>query len=95
MKNILVTAKLIISDHDGYCSGNECEISVKTNEYTLKIPDNISNDDFENIEKYLPVQKINDSGSFYCKNASNFKLHDIEKHDYRYEIISVKEINIF
>ena len=97
-----IIAKLETSDHDGYCSGGECEYEVKTESYIIEVPceyknypvGKLNNFDEHGIDwdKLLPEPILND-GSGYCDLSSNCSNHDLGIHDYRYTIISVELIN--
>lgn len=97
-----ITAKLETSDHDGYCSGEECEYEVKTQSYIVDLPSEYANypmgklnnlDEYGvNWERVLPEPIIN-NGSGYCDLSEECVNHDLGIHDYRYTILSVEIIN--
>ena len=97
-----INAKLETSDHDGYCSGEECEYDVKTVTYIVDLPNEYKNypqgkllniDEFDvDWEKYLPEPVLN-NGSGYCGLSEECVNHELDIHDYKYTILSVEIIN--
>ncbi len=98
MKKIQINAKLYKSDHNGYCSDNECELELSIVNYIIDIPReyiNYPEGDILEIDqdywiKFLPEQKINSSGSYYCINSTSSICNGLGIHDYKYIINSVK-----
>ncbi len=97
---VKIKAKLEIADHDGYCSGNDCEYSYSIKEYIVDIP--IDDEwikeyiDMSNIKdcgidwyNYLPVPNIDTYGSYYCDLTDECEEHDLDKHSYRYTVLNV------
>ncbi len=90
-----IKAKLEISDHDGWCSDNECYYSCFINKYIIKVPNDIkyyNNFDFTTL---LPVPNIN-CGSDYCELNLNHrqqfwdcKNNNLERHEYKYTILYI------
>ena len=97
-----INAKLETSDHDGYCSGEECEYDVKTVTYIVDLPNEYKNypqgkllniDEFDvDWENYLPKPILN-NGSGYCGLSEECVNHKLDIHDYKYTILSVEIIN--
>ena len=75
-----ITAKLEISDHDGYCSGGGCEYKCSTVIKIIDVPQEYKNNKrgkIRNVNEYdwiqfLDIQELNHSGSYYC-NLSDRK----------------------
>jgi hypothetical protein len=98
-----ITTQLETSDHDGYCSGEDCEYEVQTHSYIVDLPDqfkNYSEGKLNNFDKYnfewdllLPEPKLNNDGSFYCNLSKESETHGLNRHDYRYTIISIEIID--
>jgi len=91
---IEITARLYISDHDGYCSGNECEGIVKEVQHVVNLNEDIYKINKENMEywkRHLPEPKLNTSGSYFCNKSVMCQKYGLDKHDYRYEVVSVKK----
>ncbi len=81
-----IKAKLEISNHDGWCSDNECDYSCFINKYIIKVPNDIkyyNNFDFTTL---LPIPDIN-YGSYYCELNKNCKNNNLERHEYKYTIL--------
>ena len=99
---VRITAKLETSNHDGYCSGGECEYEVKTQSHIADLPIEYKNypegnlDDFDEYgiewENLLPIPELN-NGSGYCDIPNICYENGLGCHDYRYTIISVEIIN--
>ena len=96
------TALLEISDHDGYCSGNECEYESIIKIFYCNIPLEynhypvctiLDNNEY-NWEQILLIPKINDDGSGYCELCEESKKANLYGHDYRYSIILVEIVEI-
>lgn len=97
-----------MSDHDGYCSGDEC-ILEKTTRYIdmdsqhipLASPSKLSEwiqaqDSFKNIIKELD-STVNTKGSGYCSTSIESKNVGLDNHDYKIlieEIILLSVIDI-
>lgn len=92
----LISYKLETSDHDGYCSGNECEYECKIDKIIVDVPyqykshplGTIDDPEEYNWIQLLPEPELND-GSCYCELADDCVLHGLGIHDYKYTILSV------
>lgn len=89
---ISVTVQLETSDHDGYCSDNECEYKKQVVEHTICVPNNWKNLADDELIKYLPEPKLNNNGSYYCYVGGNSKLNNLDKHDYKYTILDIRVV---
>lgn len=97
---IKIVAILETSDHDGYCSGNECIYDSQKNIYILPTPEDyekypigiIEDFDVNKIINLLPKENTNTQGSYYCKNSEYANHKELSNHDYRYTIVSVEII---
>jgi hypothetical protein len=85
---VMIIVKLEISDHDGYCSDNECIYKSMNRRYMRNIPD-------ENINKQLddpywtsllPEPTINYSVSGYCELSKECSEHYLGHHEYKYTV---------
>lgn len=96
-----ITARLEISDHDGYCSGDECEYSSSIVVKKVDVPEEyddygygkINNLNEYNWEQFLEPPELDDRGyhcSYYCCLSDECIAHGLNVHDYRYTILSVK-----
>lgn len=88
-----ITAKLETSDHDGYCSGEECKYEVKIQSFMVNLPIEYKNYPKDNHlvdwDNLLPVPIFND-GLYCCKLNDKCKINELGKHDYKCTIISVE-----
>ena len=99
-KRLNIYGKIVKLDHDGNCSDNECVVSKKYFNYIIKVPKKykhchygkIIDFDSDYLFDFLQDQKINDSGSKWCKYKKN--KYDLYKHDYKYIIKGARVINI-
>ncbi len=81
-----IVAKLEISDHDGWCSGGECEYTHTIKNYIVNIPDEEYYDGI-NLINFLPTPEINTWGSYYCDLSDESKKNNLSNHDYKYTIV--------
>jgi hypothetical protein len=101
MKKVLITALLEISDHDGYCSGEECEYESKQIVHLCNIPSFYEDYEIGNINdliehdwlQYLPELELNTHESYYCNLSDECEEAELEKHDYRYTILNVEIVD--
>lgn len=77
--------KIQVSDHDGYCSGNECEYNEWI-EHIVDWQDKDINAEQREIEKRLEAN-LNLNGSGYCKASFEAGKHGLVNHDYRITFI--------
>lgn len=100
-RKLKITALLETSDHDGYCTDNECEYATKTETYIVDFPEDFRNDlpigvlDEENRHNHywkslLPKPELNNSGSHYCSRSKECMYADLGCHDYLYKVLSVE-----
>jgi hypothetical protein len=90
--SVRITFKEEVSDHSGYCSGNECELTTRkyTKVVNLNIKD-LTNDKYY-YEKYADKISVNYSGSEYCDTSDDVdKIYGLGKHDF---IITVLNVSI-
>lgn len=99
-KRIRITAKLETSNHCGYCTGERCVYEVNTKNYYVKPPKDaewISECDIGykfkisdyNWESLLPRPDVF-RGYWTCSCSEEVEKSGLQKHDYRYTIMSVK-----
>ena len=90
-----------ISDHDGYCSGGECEFQVKRRTKIVTCPfmpdyevgSKIPLWEYDFATLLPPWAKLNVFGSNYCKTSEESKEHNLHGHDYRYVVYSVRRVD--
>lgn len=93
-----ITARLETSDHDGYCSGDECQYECKIIEQIVNAPNQYKNskpgkiDDIEEYDwyKFLQDPGLNYYESHYCNLSHECVNSGLERHDFRYTIICVE-----
>ncbi len=96
MKRVSITALLEISDHDGYCSGEECDYTSRQIVHLCDIPKGVQKDcTDETLNQYdwtqcLPQHELNDGGSGYCDNSAECEDAGLSRHDYKYTILKVE-----
>ncbi len=88
MKKFKVKAKLEISDHDGWCSDNECNYNSFIKKYIIYAPADYKYNNKNDLITLLPVPDIN-YGSDYCDLNNNCKKNNLERHEYKYTILKV------
>lgn len=95
-----ITAKLETSDHDGYCSGNECEYKCEIIETIIDVPEIYKSyplGKLNNVNEYewttfLPTYIVNQCGSCCCNLSPKSIRNGLGIHDYEYTILSVEII---
>lgn len=69
MLKILITALLEISDHDGYCSGNECEYTLRKIVHLCDVPEEYQDYEVGKLEKEEEKEEWSD------KEWSEYWIH--------------------
>jgi hypothetical protein len=100
MRKVLITALLEISDHCGYCSGEECEYKSNQIIHLCDVPEEYEDNEIGKIDnfsehnwfQYLPEQDIN-GRSYYCDLSDECNEAGLEKHDYKYTILNVEIVD--
>lgn len=83
--DVLVNFEVRISNHDGYCSGNECELEI--NQYT-KLIKNVPKEKYINdYVKYANSVEIFNHGSGYCYLNKDCSDIGLQRHDYHISVI--------
>lgn len=94
-----ILATLEISDHDGDCSEDECEYKVKSVSYEIIAPSeyksypegiliDINEHEIDWVD-LLPEPTLH-CGSCYCEISDECVDHELDRHEYRYNVISVE-----
>jgi hypothetical protein len=92
-----ITGVLETNDHEGYCSGDECEYKRKIVKKKILVPEQYKElqvGKIQHVKEYkwanhLPLPDINVYGSDYCR-CDYKKSHRLERHCYRYTIQKVE-----
>lgn len=91
-----ITAILATSDHDGYCSGETCFYETERMEFVIEVPqgmeNKISEEHYNEWQYYLPEQKTG-GGSHYCGLADECQANGLDRHEYKYTIISIEVVD--
>jgi len=92
-----ITAIFATSDHDGYCSGNECEYKTERMQFVIDVPEGMKNkineEDYNDWKKYLPTHNLSEGGSNYCDLSNECVEKGLDRHEYEYTIISIEVID--
>jgi hypothetical protein len=91
-----ITAKLEMNNHDGYCSGDECQYTKKIVKVNIVVPEQYINSPVGKIvntreykwANHLPVPDVNYCGSGYCECRQ--PEGGVGQHEYRYTIKKVE-----
>jgi hypothetical protein len=76
MITVQITAQLEISDHDGFCSGEESEYTSHTKNYTISIQDTDIKLNFLGFNHYHYFYYDNNHyHHYYHNNHNHFLLH--------------------
>ena len=84
-----ITFKEEVSDHDGYCSGGECDLSTRIYDKIVEVDVNEINNDLQYYIKYADDVVINDDGSNYCDLSEDAITAGLGHHDYRITVLKV------
>lgn len=82
---------LELSDHDGYCSGGECEYSIKEKTYKTLVDDNLLDpcEGKQGYKIFIPKPEVN-CGSGYCELSPECVHENLGIHAHRIKINRVK-----
>ena len=93
--SVNINYKLETSDHDGYCSGDECVYSCNHHSLQLDInKDDIVRDDngditnLQSYERFIPKPVVHGE-SQYCGLSDESFQHGLDIHEYRITVTSV------
>ena len=89
-----ITFKEEVSDHDGYCSGGECDLSTRIYNKIVEVDVNEITNDLQYYIKYSDDVIINDNGSYYCDLGDDAKIAGLGPHDYRITVLKVNLVDI-
>jgi len=91
-----ITAILATSYHDGYCSGETCGYKTERVEFVIEVPqgmeNKISEEHYNDWQKYLPKQSMG-GGSYYCCLSDECEANGLDRHEYKYNIISIEVVD--
>lgn len=96
---VIITALLETSDHDGYCSGNECEYKQQYVEKKVEIPKELLHKEQITIENYNWLEFFEepelcvDAGSYFCDISSECENNLLGRHDYKYTVVKIEIVN--
>jgi hypothetical protein len=91
---IQITFKEEVSDHDGYCSGGECELTTRIYKKVIHVDVGEIANRLEYFTKYADEVICNDDGSYYCDLRDDAKTAGLQKHDHRVTVLNVEVIDI-
>ena len=90
-----ITFKEEVSDHDGYCSGGECDLSTRIYNKIVEVNVNEITNDLQYYIKYADEVIIDDEGSsYYCDLGDDAKSAGLGPHDYRITVLKVKLVEM-
>lgn len=99
MKKIKIQVFLETSDHDGYCTDNECEYFSKTETHYLDVPKEFEDyplgqidSDTYDWKSLLPNPNV-EGNSGYCSLCKECEEVGLDIHDYRYTIQTVEIVS--
>lgn len=93
MKRVFIKYQEETSDHDGYCSGEECCYTKKERTTSIKIPADIKKENYKEyiMSKELITRPYVGVGSGYCSLSDECIEHGLGKHDYRITILETRD----
>jgi hypothetical protein len=92
MKIALIEITVDVSDHDGYCSGNTCELRRETIRFYVddkKVIELIETNQLDDgyipnkYERYLTSNLLHTNGSYYCEQDEDSVQAGLGVHDYK------------
>jgi hypothetical protein len=94
-----------LSDHDGYCSGDQCDYVAYTKTVIVPIPyfydqlvidgDKVKNCNDYDWSIYLHDKyKMNANGSYFCHLSPEAEDHGLTRHDCRMTVLSATVLNL-
>lgn len=98
LRRVRLTLLIETSDHDGYCSGDECEYTQTKVRVLVPVPDEFQDsavgtqlecwlDYWDSYrEDYQTQTPVNAGYSHYCLNSKESVAHDLERHECRVRV---------
>ena len=90
---IQITFKEEVSDHDGYCSGGECELTTRIYKKVIHVDVGEIANRLEYFTKYADEVICNEDGSYYCDVSDDAKTAGLQQHDHRVTVLNVELVN--
>jgi hypothetical protein len=93
---IVILFKEEVSDHSGYCSGGECELTTRVYKKQVEVEIGEITNNLEYFEKYADeVVGADECGqSHYCDLGEDVVSAGLGKHDHRITILRVSLVDI-
>ena len=91
---IEITFKEEVSDHDGYCSGGECELSTRIYKKVVEVEIREITNNLQHFIKYADEVSCNDDGSYYCDLHEDAENAGLQHHEGRVTVLKVKLVDI-
>lgn len=91
---IEITFKEEVSDHDGYCSGGECELSTRIYKKVVEVDISEITNNLQHYQKYADEVICNDDGSYYCDLSEDAENAGLQHHEGRVTVFKVKLVDI-
>ena len=89
-----ITFKEEISDHDGYCSDSECELTTRIYKKVVNVNVNEITNNLQYFIKYADKAYVSEGNSGYCGFTDEVVKAGLDIHDVRITTIKVKIVNI-
>lgn len=101
---VRIRAKLYISDHSGYCSGDECDLDVNEVDILVDVPEchlhearttgKVPLHPKRVWKNLLPEPELDDlRKSGYCEVSQRARAKGLGPHDYKYRIKKVELVS--
>ena len=91
---VQITFKEEVSDHDGYCSGGECELTTRIYKKVIHVDVGEIANRLEYFTKYADEVICNEDGSYYCDLSDDAKTAGLQQHDHRVTVLNVELVDI-
>ena len=89
---IQITFKEEVSDHDGYCSGGECELTTRIYKKVIHVDVGEIANRLEYFTKYADEVICKEDGSYYCDVSDDAKTAGLQQHDHRVIVLNVESV---
>ena len=92
--HIEILFKEEVSDHDGYCSGGECELTTRVYKKQVDVEISEITNNLEYFEKYADkVVCDHDSNSDWCDLSEEVISAGLTSHEYRITVMRVSLVD--
>lgn len=86
-----ITFKEEVSDHNGYCSGEECELYTQIYKKVVEVDTKEITNNLQYYRKYANAIDVGGmGGSYSCRVSDEVTKSGLNRHDVRISVLKVK-----